>query len=146
MREPKLFPVRVMFVYDASRYDVLVTLDFGVYLKKPVRLDGTADFPSGSSCDPRELERFRAAKKLAMSLCLGKQAFAKITETRKHLWAELSIIGSLPRVTEKIVDGEKCFDVAEAVRLADKFNFDVRKLGWDLEVRNGTEADHSQEE
>lgn len=133
MQEPKIFPVRVLFVYDAMRYEVMVSLDFGVFVKKPIRLNWTREFPLGSSADPKELALFRAAKKTAMDLALGKMAFARIQETRKNTWADLYVCGEPPAGVEgETVEGERVFDMKKALEVAAAVDYDVAALGWQV--------------
>ena len=127
----KIFPARILFVYDASRYEAILTLDFGVFVKKTLKIVDDEDMPLSRSGDPREVEAFRAAKRVAMELSLGKKCFAEVEESRKHVWASVFVCGQLdPCVHHREIDGEMCFDVISAIRESAKYGYNLESVGF----------------
>lgn len=121
----KMYPARVLFVLDASRYEALLSLDFGIFAKKVLRLVNTEDFPKGGSGDHKELESFRAAKKVAMELALGKKCYAEVEETRKYLWTSIFIVGEvIPEVEHREIEGDVCFNLGEAIKATKSSGYD----------------------
>lgn len=127
--KPYTYHAKVIYVYDAMTYEVIVDLGFHVHMKARVKISGL-DAPCFHSIDAEEQKHAQHAKKLAVNLLLNKHVIIETEKGKNGVW---NINMFLPGVTKyesaRLVDcGVSLVKVREYFEEMSNYGYDQNKL------------------
>jgi hypothetical protein len=83
--KPYVYHAKVIYVYDATTYELIVDLGFHVHMKAKVKILDL-DTPNFHSLDAEEQKRAQFAKKIAVNTLLNRRVLIATEKGKYGLW------------------------------------------------------------
>jgi hypothetical protein len=124
-----VYNAKVIYVYDAATYEMIVDLGFHVHMKAKVRIVDF-DIPSFHSLDAEEQKRAQFSKKFAVNMLLNRRVLIETEKGKSGLWGvQMYLPGTTKYEAARVPgSGTPLIDVRRYFEEMSDFGYDQNRL------------------
>jgi hypothetical protein len=127
--KPYVYHAKVIYVYDATTYEVIVDLGFHVHMKAKIKIKDL-DTPGFHSLDTEEQKRAQFAKKIAVNSLLNKHVLIETEKGKPGIWnVSMFLPGSTKFENARVADSSTpLIDVRKYFEEMSDFGYDQNRV------------------
>lgn len=124
MMQTFVYPAKIVYIYEAGKFEAIIDLGFKVHTKSTLHLRGYA---------PPETGRLpRAAKQCVMQMFLDKRAILRSYKQGRDWYVDAFFPGNSQVFADAIIeiDGRPYLDMAQCLSVLERYDFDHTVSDW----------------